>query len=1061
MATYIPGVDSYMPAFAPFTPDYAFLSNVLDVKTNRYNTNYEQLSDLYSQVVYGDLSRADTQEMRNQYTQNLGPKLQQISGMDLSVLQNAEAAQSIFKPYYENDLIVKDLGYTKTYQNQMRQAENLRTSNDPDTRRQWWQPGIDKLNYDMQDFVNASSDEALKMQMPVYVPDADLYNMSQEYFKGKEYNVEIDEVTKNWIITRKNGDLITQQALFDAQQALSNDPRVISAYATDAYVKGRNFAEQGVQSGQFSSIDEGEAAWASQQIDVLEQYYNTQTQKDRIALEQSRSMIVSWDNFLTKNSFAPGSEKAKAYQSSKDQYAAAVKRLKQDEDVATNNGITVDIRDKDALMQRAYNLLLNYNVNNDLKKSAINYARTNQKISFKPNPYGLKTFQYEIDIAKKLKQLEIDKEKALFKQSLKQGVIPGVGDPYGILQNILNTQIKGAPGTTNIDVDGDGVVDDDPREIDYMSLIRDKQAKYLNQVREEEADAVLEYMQRFEHRPNNIYSMMDSSGNVLSGTPKELRAELLKPENANLLDAKFSDIVTDVTQANPETGVTVSNKGADFILTSDFPEYYSKIVSIADKRKMIDRMESDLNKVLTQNYSNIINNEISWKGDGVKEVQQIRALNNSNAPIIFDYNQNTKQQELMGKEDYVNLFEQIAAQSPESININGYSPGWMLDSIDYGGLFSDVTGLISSSSQPMSILNITGRGQPRYTGDRTPWNREQAREFAGEMYDAQIELLNAGLSGDLNKQANEEITSTGIKQNLFKSFSPDMYMRNIPLEEMNAADLVSTQIESSYLNPSNPTVEASLKLNSLLQQVNETADGDIIFSMGEIVGDEADDTYGNIPSAEIAKELFDEYKTQVVNVMTTAKPTKTAIKGSIANISYINSIDPEGGANPTMAAYQLTFSDAVLKAVKDRNSKLEDQNIPNSIKIMFNKELDVSPLREGQFNTSSVISFIESSDTKQYVMRVPDGGDITVTQDHKGQYIMDVTAYLLTEINNAPKLVPQVSPPENLSQRLITDGLPKEYIDSYVNLKRAKLMQLAQSNKMRAQQLTAQAKTNP
>ena len=59
-----------MPAFAPFTPDYAFLSNVLDVKTNRYNTNYEQLSDLYSQVVYGDLSRADTQEMRNQYTQN-------------------------------------------------------------------------------------------------------------------------------------------------------------------------------------------------------------------------------------------------------------------------------------------------------------------------------------------------------------------------------------------------------------------------------------------------------------------------------------------------------------------------------------------------------------------------------------------------------------------------------------------------------------------------------------------------------------------------------------------------------------------------------------------------------------------------------------------------------------------------------------------------------------------------------------------------------------------------------------------------------------------------------
>ena len=74
---------------------------------------------------------------------------------------------------------------------------------------------------------------------------------------------------------------------------------------------------------------------------------------------------------------------------------------------------------------------------------------------------------------------------------------------------------------------------------------------------------------------------------------------------------------------------------------------------------------------------------------------------------------------------------------------------------------------------------------------------------------------------------------------------------------------------------------------------------------------------------------------------------------------------------------------------------------------------------------------------------------------------MNVTAYLLKEINNAPKLIPQASPPENLSQRLITDGLPKEYIDSYVNNKIARLMQLAQSNIMRAEQLTAQAKIIP
>ena len=65
MATYVPGVPQYLPEFKPFTPDYKFLSNVLDTKTNRYNTNYKQINDLYSKVVYGDLSRKDTQDIRS------------------------------------------------------------------------------------------------------------------------------------------------------------------------------------------------------------------------------------------------------------------------------------------------------------------------------------------------------------------------------------------------------------------------------------------------------------------------------------------------------------------------------------------------------------------------------------------------------------------------------------------------------------------------------------------------------------------------------------------------------------------------------------------------------------------------------------------------------------------------------------------------------------------------------------------------------------------------------------------------------------------------------------
>ena len=101
MATYVPGTPSYMPEFKPFTPDYKFLSSVLDTKTNRYNTNYKQLNDLYSKVVYAPLSREYTQDMRDQYTHGFSDNLEKISGLDLSLAQNVDAAKALFQPFFQ------------------------------------------------------------------------------------------------------------------------------------------------------------------------------------------------------------------------------------------------------------------------------------------------------------------------------------------------------------------------------------------------------------------------------------------------------------------------------------------------------------------------------------------------------------------------------------------------------------------------------------------------------------------------------------------------------------------------------------------------------------------------------------------------------------------------------------------------------------------------------------------------------------------------------------------------------------------------------------------------
>ena len=112
MATYIKGADTYLPEITPFTPDFKFLSAVLDTRTDKYDANFQATNDLYNKVVYADLSRQDTKDRRDQYAETIAPQIQQISGLDLSLQQNVDQAKSVFAPFYDDDLTVKDIVYT-------------------------------------------------------------------------------------------------------------------------------------------------------------------------------------------------------------------------------------------------------------------------------------------------------------------------------------------------------------------------------------------------------------------------------------------------------------------------------------------------------------------------------------------------------------------------------------------------------------------------------------------------------------------------------------------------------------------------------------------------------------------------------------------------------------------------------------------------------------------------------------------------------------------------------------------------------------------------------------
>ena len=108
------------------------------------------------------LSREDNLETRNQYANTLSNGLKQVSGIDLSLQQNVDIAKGLFKPFFDDKKVVKDMAFTKLYSKEMQQANSYMTSASEEMRDEYWQVGVEDLKYQMQDYKAADADAAVK-----------------------------------------------------------------------------------------------------------------------------------------------------------------------------------------------------------------------------------------------------------------------------------------------------------------------------------------------------------------------------------------------------------------------------------------------------------------------------------------------------------------------------------------------------------------------------------------------------------------------------------------------------------------------------------------------------------------------------------------------------------------------------------------------------------------------------------------------------------------------------------------------------------------------------------
>jgi len=244
MGTYLQGVQSIIPSLQPSDNGLNVVANLLQLKQSQYDSNYKSLNKLYGQYYYADLTRKDNVEKRDNTVKQIDFDLKRIAGLDLSLEQNVNQAMQVFKPFYEDASLMKDMAWTKNFNNTLGSAEGLNKSTDLKQKEQYWDEGVQALQYKRKEFMEASADEAMSFENPIYTPYVNVQKKSAEIFKDSGISIEKTTPNGGYLVRQKNGELIMEPLNHLLHSQLSADPMVKAVYDTKAYVQRKNWANQ-------------------------------------------------------------------------------------------------------------------------------------------------------------------------------------------------------------------------------------------------------------------------------------------------------------------------------------------------------------------------------------------------------------------------------------------------------------------------------------------------------------------------------------------------------------------------------------------------------------------------------------------------------------------------------------------------------------------------------------------------------------------------------------------------------------------------------------------------
>lgn len=406
MATYIQGVTDRIPEITPFQPDYSFLMNSLQYKQNAYDNAFNQINSIYSSVLNSPLTRGSNEERRAEFFKAAENNIKKISSTDLSLPQNVDIAAAVFKPFYEDKNMVKDMVWTKQFNNQLGNAQSYRDSDDKELRGKYWDTGVKALEYQRKAFAEASDEQALNMGAARYVPFVNVHEVAQKYLKDAGFDIKKTSFEGNWIVKYQNGTAAITPMYQYLSSIMGNDPQIKEIYNTEAYVDYNNFIEKNTPL--YGTKEQAAAVYADEIMKTLPKEWQKYNQKLNDDYSTISGVVLSTEEMIKNEGIVPGSDDHKRY----------IANLREKELLHTaKRNVDFDneqINAESDYVAKARMLKTKILMDKDFRNAAVTGSQIKMDVDYEINPIAMENIRHEH--AKELERYKKELDQAPMSQ---------------------------------------------------------------------------------------------------------------------------------------------------------------------------------------------------------------------------------------------------------------------------------------------------------------------------------------------------------------------------------------------------------------------------------------------------------------------------------------------------------------------------------------------------------------------------------------------------------------------------------------------------------------------